>query len=388
MPCRINYKQVGSFSELTKNDHKKLKNILNVLNAEVCGSDRWSFLLRKEEITLPKNTCEIQNTIDGRIETVIVDGAKFDYYEDFEKFFTNAQPMQTYSLFNDKILFPAFDKNKIVEIIYYTNAEEEGGSPTAEGIVAELSQQADFAVIMDVARPNWGIVTQRKGNAKYKITVTGKGGHHGNASQCCANAIHQLAYTITELHKLASPMPGKPEDFTAKALEARGIVDSGQFIPPNTVNVGVIGSTNDKISVIPGDAYCEVNVRCFEVAEQKRLDAAIKALADKIVIDGTKVEVTGGIVTGPMEKTPAVQKMIDVYSSVVAEEFGGKVNEWVAGGLTDGNRTAKFIPTLDALGVENYDEHTDHESVDLKTAVPRTAAFAITLAELLKTGVK
>lgn len=279
-----------------------------------------------------------------------------------------------------------FDDYK--EIIYYTNAEEEGGSPTAEGIVAELSQQADFAVIMDVARPNWGIVTQRKGNAKYKITVTGKGGHHGNASQCCANAIHQLAYTITELHKLASPMPGKPEDFTAKALEARGIVDSGQFIPPNTVNVGVIGSTNDKISVIPGDAYCEVNVRCFEVAEQKRLDAAIKALADKIIIDGTKVEVTGGIVTGPMEKTPAVQKMIDVYSSVVAEEFGGKVNEWVAGGLTDGNRTAKFIPTLDALGVENYDEHTDHESVDLKTAVPRTAAFAITLAELLKTGVK
>ena len=47
-----------------------------------------------------------------------------------------------------------FDDYK--EIIYYTNAEEEGGSPTAEGIVAELSQQADFAVIMDVARPNWG----------------------------------------------------------------------------------------------------------------------------------------------------------------------------------------------------------------------------------------
>ena len=47
-------------------------------------------------------------------------------------------------------------------------------------------------------------------------------------------------------------------------------------------------------------------------------------------------------------------------------------------------RTAKYIPTLDALGVENYDEHTDHESVDLKTAVPRTTAFALTLAELTK----
>ena len=61
-------------------------------------------------------------------------------------------------------------------------------------------------------------------------------------------------------------MPGDPADFTAKALADRGILDSGQFIPQNTVNVGVIGSTNDKISVIPGDAYCEVNVRCFSVA--------------------------------------------------------------------------------------------------------------------------
>jgi glutamate carboxypeptidase len=76
--------------------------------------------------------------------------------------------------------------------------------------------------------------------------------------------------------------------------------------------------------------------------------------------------------------------MVDVYSKIVSEEFGGKVTEWVAGGLTDGNRTAKYIPTLDALGVENYDEHTDHESVDLKTAVPRTTAFALTLAELTK----
>ena len=114
-----------------------------------------------------------------------------------------------------------FDNFK--EIIYYTNGEEEGGSKTAEDIVAELSQQSDFAIIMDVARPNWGIVTQRKGNAKYRVEVTGKGGHHGNASQSCANAIHQLAYTITELQKLASPMPGNPEDYTAAALKARGI---------------------------------------------------------------------------------------------------------------------------------------------------------------------
>ena len=116
----LNYKQVNAFSELIKNDHKKLKNIINVLNAEICNSDRWIFLQRKKEITLPKNTSEIENTIDGRIEALIVDGVKFEYYNDFEKFFVNSQPQNTYSLYNDKILLPMYNKEKQIEILYYT----------------------------------------------------------------------------------------------------------------------------------------------------------------------------------------------------------------------------------------------------------------------------
>lgn len=116
----LNYKQVNAFSELTKNDHKKLKNIINVLNAEICNSDKWNFLQRKTEFILPKYTCEIENTIDGRIETVIVDGVKFNYYHDYEKYFTSSQSQSTYSLYNDKILLPLFNKDKKVEILYYT----------------------------------------------------------------------------------------------------------------------------------------------------------------------------------------------------------------------------------------------------------------------------
>ena len=116
----LNYKQVNAFSELTKNDHKKLKNILNVLNSEICGFDKWSFLLRKKELTLPKTQGEIENSVDGRIETLMIDGAKFDYYQDFEVFFVNSQSQNTYSLFNDKILLPIFSQDKTVEIIYYT----------------------------------------------------------------------------------------------------------------------------------------------------------------------------------------------------------------------------------------------------------------------------
>ena len=102
------------------------------------------------------------------------------------------------------------------------------------------------------------------------------------------------------------------------------------------------------------------------------------------MVPGTKVIVTGGIKTGPMEKTPQAQKLVDLFRSVVKREYNADIVEWVSGGLTDGNRAAKYIPTIDALGVENYDEHTDHESVDLKTAVPRTVALVSFILEIAK----
>lgn len=116
----LNYKQVNAFSELIKNDHKKLKNIINIINSEICSLDKWNFLLRKDVLQLKKNSGELENTIDGRIKTIIIDGVKYEYFKDFEKFFTNSQPQNTYSLFNDKILLPIFNQDKNVEIYYYT----------------------------------------------------------------------------------------------------------------------------------------------------------------------------------------------------------------------------------------------------------------------------
>ncbi len=267
------------------------------------------------------------------------------------------------------------------EIILYFNGEEEGGSPTAEGIVAELSPQVDVAIVMDTARPDWGIVTQRKGSANYEIKVEGMEGHHGNASQSAASAVMALGRIINALYEMASPLPANPADYTHARLKEQGIQDHGQFIPENTINVGIIGTENRRINVIPKDAFASVNVRCFKVSEQERLDAAIKALADKTFVPGTKVTITGGIKTGPMEKTEQVQRLVDLYKSIVKENYQAEVVEWVAGGLTDGNRSAKYVPTIDALGVENYDEHTDHESVDLNTAVPRTLALTLFIQE-------
>lgn len=163
----LNYKQVYAFSELTKNDHKKIKNILNILNSEICGYDNWHFLLREAEISLPKNTTEIENTINGRISSLIIDGIKYDYYEDFEKFFINSQPSNTYSIFNNKILLPEFDSDKAVKILYYTKNYALSSDNTEKSVMEE---SVDMSLIPEpFAEPLlvYGTCMRLKGNPQH-----------------------------------------------------------------------------------------------------------------------------------------------------------------------------------------------------------------------------
>lgn len=163
----LNYKQVNSFSELTKNEHEKLKNIVNVINKEICLSEKWNFLLRTTTLSLPKNTGQIKNTVQGKIATVMIDGKIFKYYDNFEKFFTNSQPQGTYTSFNDMLLFPIFNKNKEIEIIYYTSnsaTSKDGDEKT------ELEEETDKTLIPTVfAEPLlvYGACMRLKGNPQH-----------------------------------------------------------------------------------------------------------------------------------------------------------------------------------------------------------------------------
>lgn len=116
----LNYKEVSSFSELVKNDHKKIKNILNVINKEICAIEGWNFLLRRMELMLPAGITELNNSVNGRILYLLIDGEKYLYSEDIESFLTNNAKARTYSQFNDKLLFPKFSQEKTIDIVYYT----------------------------------------------------------------------------------------------------------------------------------------------------------------------------------------------------------------------------------------------------------------------------
>lgn len=117
----LNYKRVRTFDELVKNDHAKIKNILNIINSEICTFENWNFLLRKKILTLPQNTSELTNSINGKIHTLSIDGKKYNYTQKFEDFVLNKAPQEKYSVLNDMLLFPKFKENKVIDVIYYTN---------------------------------------------------------------------------------------------------------------------------------------------------------------------------------------------------------------------------------------------------------------------------
>jgi glutamate carboxypeptidase len=270
------------------------------------------------------------------------------------------------------------------EIIAHFDCEEEAKSDFEDTVLKDLAKQADVAIVLDTSPHNWGITTQRKGRFAYKMHVAGIGGHPGSSPQTAANAIMELGHQISMLTKLASPLPKNQHDYTAEALKQKGIVDRGQFIPKNTINVGIISSTNTKINTVPDNAVAEFEVRSYEMAELFRLDKAIKEQANHTVIPGTKVTVEGRIIKPPMEKSPIIEKYLDIYKKIVKREYNIDIIENKSGGGTVGNIIAQTVPILDSFGIEADEEHTVKEYADLNTFVPRTATLMLFIDEVSK----
>lgn len=115
----LNYKKVNNFDELVKNDHMKIMNIINLINADVCLMENWNFLLRQTSLHLPANKTEIENTINGKIHSLSIDGKKYKFVNDFEKIISGRHT-NAYSALHTKLLLAAHKTDKTVDIIYYT----------------------------------------------------------------------------------------------------------------------------------------------------------------------------------------------------------------------------------------------------------------------------
>ena len=242
-------------------------------------------------------------------------------------------------------------------IDFFVNTEEEVGSPASQPLYLPVAMQADAALVLESARASGDIVSARKGGAVYRFTVLGHQAHAGVEPEKGANAIVELTRCIQELTALNGLHPG------------------------TTVNVGVIGG-GTRSNVVPDLAWAEVDARFSTVEAGLVLDRAIRQVAMQPQVPGTRIEVSGGVEKGPMEKTAATAYLVDLARDV-AGQLGFTFQDVQTGGMSDGNHIGELgVPTLDGLGPIGGEDHSPNEYLELDSIVPRTALLAGLIAAI------
>lgn len=118
----LNCRQVNDFSELTKNEHKRLLSAINLVNKEICNVENWNFLLKQNTVTLPKGTSELELPVNGKILHLYLDGQEYMYLEDFRPFIVNNNcEYKRYSILGKALILPIFNEDKILKIVYYSS---------------------------------------------------------------------------------------------------------------------------------------------------------------------------------------------------------------------------------------------------------------------------
>jgi glutamate carboxypeptidase len=236
-------------------------------------------------------------------------------------------------------------------IDFFANTDEEVGSPASANLYRDVAAQADVALVLECGRINGDIVSARKGCSTYRFTVRGRQAHAGVEPQRGANAIVELARCIQELTALNGLNEG------------------------STVNAGMIGGGTAS-NVVPDLAWADVDTRFVTAATGVTLDQAIRAVASRTSVAGTRIEVSGGVERGPMEKTAASALLVELAHGVAAE-LGFTFADIQTGGASDGNYIAALgTPTLDGMGPVGGHDHSPDEYLDLESIVPRTAMLA------------
>jgi len=189
------------------------------------------------------------------------------------------------------------------------------------------------------------LVAERKGMARFRVTVEGRGAHAGAYHQKGANAIAQLADVIHEIH-----------DFTDYD---RGI----------TFNVGtVMGGT--VINRVPHQAAASLEMRAFDpivfdegVARMMDLNGYCTVRSHE---DGypctVRVELEGRWTPWPSNE--GTSRLLEIWNTAAITLGLDAIAPQSRGGLSDGNWLWDQLPTIDGLGPEGDNSHSSERSED------------------------
>jgi glutamate carboxypeptidase len=233
-------------------------------------------------------------------------------------------------------------------------SDEETGSATSRALIEELAHQSALVLVLEPAMPDGAVKTWRKGVGDFVVTVHGKAAHAGGDHEVGRNAIEEMAHQVIAIQKLTDYSRG------------------------TTLNVGVIhGGT--VVNVVPAECAIQVDLRVMQPGEAERIQAALKSLQP--VMDGTRIEVTGGLNRPPMP-FDGIMKATFEKAKAIAGQAGLEIRAGGTGGASDGNFVAPLgIPVLDGLGPVGEGEHSEREYILKDSLLERARLVEALLCE-------
>ena len=122
----LGYRTKSSFTEFTTREELEIKRKVSDINRDVLLDNNLMVRKRYTQITVPANSTEYTNNINGEI--VIQDGGivdltnktKYQYNDNHEDFFLGTSAQEDYGVFNGKLLFTPNSSDRILNVYYYT----------------------------------------------------------------------------------------------------------------------------------------------------------------------------------------------------------------------------------------------------------------------------
>jgi glutamate carboxypeptidase len=240
-------------------------------------------------------------------------------------------------------------------ITLLVTGDEELGSPSSRGLIEEEARAASAALVLEASADGGALKTERKGVSLYDVRVTGRAAHAGLEPERGTNATVELAHQVLAIERLADPL-------------------AGTTVTPTVARAGTTTNT------VPAAGSLAVDVRVRTLAEQDRVDRAMRALAP--ALPGALVQVDGGPNRPPLEATSSAA--LFARARAIGARLGlPDLTCAAVGGASDGNFTAGVgTPTLDGLGAVGGGAHADDEHVLVDALPGRTALLRSLLEEL------
>ncbi|HMZ08452.1 MAG TPA: M20 family metallopeptidase [Anaerolineales bacterium] len=215
-------------------------------------------------------------------------------------------------------------------------SDEEIGSISSRDLIQTLAKESELVFVMEPALISGALKTWRKGGGGFHVKVKGRAAHAGGDHEKGRNAIEEMAHQVLAIQKMT--------DYDVQT----------------TLNVGVIqGGTVS--NVVPEECSVEVDFRILQPNEWDRIEMLMKNL--RPVLDGTTVEVTGGLNRGPMPFDDRMKATFE-KAKLIAAGIGVELQAGGTGGMSDANLVAPLgIPVLDGLGPIGEGYHSDREYI-------------------------